>query len=107
MIPVQFDELILDEDNIDIFNPIEQLNCQCLCDFYLSMSDHIKRKLESQKSTAGTGVLRKSLIEDFCSTQPNDNLFNDLKAEGFIQDQNELIGGLFGANCLNRCFMGK
>lgn len=35
MIPIDFAELILEEEDIDIFNPIEQMNGQCLCDFYL------------------------------------------------------------------------
>ena len=30
-----------------------------------------------------------------------------MKKEGFLQNQNELIGGPFGANPLMRCFMGK
>ena len=46
MIPINFSELILDEDNIDIFNPIAQLNCSCLCDFYLGQSDRVSRRLK-------------------------------------------------------------
>jgi hypothetical protein len=46
MIPVSFEELILEEHNIDIFNPIEQLNGHCLCDFYLVKSEHIFNRMQ-------------------------------------------------------------
>ena len=49
MIPINFQELILNEENIDIFNPIEQLNGHCLCDFYLVKSEHIYKRMEIQK----------------------------------------------------------
>jgi len=46
MIPISFEELILDETDIDIFNSIEQLNGHCLCDFYLVKSEHIVNRME-------------------------------------------------------------
>jgi len=46
MISIRFDELILDEEDIDIFNPIEQLNGHCFCDFYLVKSEHVQKRME-------------------------------------------------------------
>ena len=46
MLPINFKELILREDDIDIFNPIEQMNGQCLCDFYLVKSEHVKNRIQ-------------------------------------------------------------
>jgi len=46
MIQISFNELILDESDIDIFNPTEQLNGHCFCDFYLVKSEHVLKRME-------------------------------------------------------------
>ena len=71
MIHIDFKNLILDEEYIDIFNPIEQLNGQCLCDFYLMKSELIGNRLRDQILSAESGNLNNSLIEKFIGTTMN------------------------------------
>ena len=65
MIPVDFDKLILDDedDNIDIFDPIEQLNGQCFCEFYMTNPSILEKKLN--KNPGKKHGFRLSIIEDF------------------------------------------
>lgn len=66
MIPISFKELIFDEEDLDIFNPIEQLNGQCLCDYYLVKSEHVKKRISIQKSLN----TRLGLFEKFTNENP-------------------------------------
>lgn len=105
-----FNTLISSEDDINIFTPLQQLNGQCLSDFYLTNIDHLKKKLNDQKLP--NFKMRKSLIREFCEDDGHINnreLLQDLKDDevGYIQRKNELINGLYGANSLQRCFFGQ
>lgn len=100
MLPLNLAELILDEEDIDIFNPVEQLNGQCLCDFYLVKSEHVAKRIKIQK----TQHTRASLIEVFLRSQETDYLNNLIGEHGYLQSPNELISGYYGGNPLQRCF---
>lgn len=64
MIPSDFNELIIKEDDIDIFSPQEQLDGQCLCDYNLENLEWINKSLARQDAEGFKS--RNSLIDDFC-----------------------------------------
>ena len=80
MLPIDFAELILEEEDIDIFNPIEQMNGQCLCDFYLVKSQHVAERIKIQK----TQNTREGLARVFFKKQPNDDLKTTLENYGLL-----------------------
>ena len=103
MIPTDYSELILDEEDIDIFNPIEQMNGQCLCDFYLVKSQHVANRIKLQKNMK----TRSNLIKTYMESQPDDYMKNTLQRFGLLCGENELINGFYGGNPLQRCFQGS
>lgn len=64
MIACDETNMLPDEENIDIFSPMESLNGQCMVEFHLGNLDLISNVIKKQKEA--DFQLQNSIIQDFC-----------------------------------------
>lgn len=54
MVPINFQDFRINKDRLDLLQPVETLDCQNECDFFLDQPSYVKSDLENEQKGGNT-----------------------------------------------------
>lgn len=112
MVPVNFQDFTISKERLDLLQPVENLDCQNECDFFLDQPSYVKSDLEHEtvsgnKKLGSDKPMFKGIIQDFIDymdPQQQQGVIDTLKDNFWWRDHHQIINALFFSNSLMRCF---
>ena len=108
MVPSDLSDIFKNENDFDLFQPLQVLNGHTICDYFIKFPVDLKRKMQKLENKDGEVLLRPSYLENFLNeVNHEEKVYNYLEERDFIRERYEIMMDLHMTNPIERCFNFK